>query len=97
MNSVSNVHVLHIQFCRLLSSFAVVTDLRPNTVYEFYVQSFGVRGDGPSSPVLAVRTRVTAPSQPPANLRVVEAMMDDILVAWDEPPADASCVIRGYR
>ena len=71
------------------------TDLRAGSIYEFYVQSYGVRGDGPSTPVLAVRTSSAPPALPPDNLRVVEAMMDEILVAWD-PPTDG-CDVTGYR
>ena len=68
--------------------------MHPGVEYEFYVQSFGVRGDGPSTAVLIVRTADAAPTQAPARLRVMEAAMDEILVAWD-PPADSP--VSGYR
>lgn len=74
----------------------IATDTRPGTCYEFYVQSFGVRGDGPATNPITFRTREEAPVSPPENLHALEVMMDEILVTW-EPPRDCACVITGYR
>ena len=76
--------------CELL-----ITDVQPATDYEFYVQSYGVRGDGPSCPITSIRTRDPPPSGPPTSLRVIEATMDEIEVGW-EPPASDNCVITAY-
>jgi hypothetical protein len=76
---------------------AVCTDLRPDTEYEFYVQSCSLTGDGPASSMVTCRTNPTCPAAPPTNLRLVEAQLDEIEVAWDPPAGPTNGEVQGYR
>jgi hypothetical protein len=42
------------------------------------IKSYGVTGDGPTSPIVTCRTNPSHPAEPPANLRLVVASLDEV-------------------
>ncbi|KAG1702048.1 Tyrosine-protein phosphatase Lar [Nymphon striatum] len=61
-----------------------ISDLTPHTVYTIRVKAFTVRGSGPPSAPVQVKTQQGVPSQP-LNLKSVSRSSNSISLQWDHP------------
>ncbi|XP_045516284.1 tyrosine-protein phosphatase Lar isoform X3 [Pieris brassicae] len=62
--------------------------LYPNTLYYIWLAARSQRGEGATTPPIAVRTKQYVPGAPPMNVTAVAFSPTAIRVSWQPPPAE---------
>ncbi|XP_047503815.1 tyrosine-protein phosphatase Lar isoform X3 [Pieris napi] len=62
--------------------------LYPNTLYYIWLAARSQRGEGATTPPIAVRTKQYVPGAPPMNVTAVAISPTAIRVSWQPPPAE---------
>ncbi|XP_059050770.1 tyrosine-protein phosphatase Lar isoform X1 [Achroia grisella] len=62
--------------------------LYPNTLYYIWLAARSQRGEGATTPPIAVRTKQYVPGAPPMNVTAVPISPTAIRVSWQPPPAE---------
>ncbi|XP_063535444.1 tyrosine-protein phosphatase Lar isoform X2 [Cydia strobilella] len=62
--------------------------LYPNTLYYIWLAARSQRGEGATTPPIAVRTKQYVPGAPPMNVTAVAVSPTAIRVSWQPPPAE---------
>ncbi|XP_041986316.1 tyrosine-protein phosphatase Lar isoform X3 [Aricia agestis] len=62
--------------------------LYPNTLYYIWLAARSQRGEGATTPPIAVRTKQYVPGAPPMNVTAVAISPTAIRVTWQPPPAE---------
>ncbi|XP_047026760.1 tyrosine-protein phosphatase Lar isoform X3 [Helicoverpa zea] len=62
--------------------------LYPNTLYYIWLAARSQRGEGATTPPIAVRTKQYVPGAPPMNVTAVAVSPTAVRVSWQPPPAE---------
>ncbi|XP_075978544.1 tyrosine-protein phosphatase Lar isoform X4 [Anticarsia gemmatalis] len=62
--------------------------LYPNTLYYIWLAARSQRGEGATTPPIAVRTKQYVPGAPPMNVSAVAVSPTAVRVSWAPPPAE---------
>ncbi|XP_045536160.1 tyrosine-protein phosphatase Lar isoform X2 [Papilio machaon] len=62
--------------------------LYPNTLYYIWLAARSQRGEGATTPPIAVRTKQYVPGAPPMNVTAVAISPTAVRVSWQPPPAE---------
>ncbi|XP_037294800.1 tyrosine-protein phosphatase Lar isoform X2 [Manduca sexta] len=62
--------------------------LYPNTLYYIWLAARSQRGEGATTPPIAIRTKQYVPGAPPMNVTAVPISPTAIRVSWQPPPAE---------
>lgn len=62
--------------------------LYPNTLYYIWLAARSQRGEGATTPAIAVRTKQYVPGAPPMNVTAVPISPTAVRVSWQPPPAE---------
>ncbi|KAL4709306.1 hypothetical protein ACJJTC_013366 [Scirpophaga incertulas] len=68
--------------------FYRLTGLYPNTLYYIWLAARSQRGEGATTPPIAVRTKQYVPGAPPLNVTAVAVSPTAVRVSWQPPPAE---------
>nr|XP_018903286.1 PREDICTED: tyrosine-protein phosphatase Lar isoform X3 [Bemisia tabaci] len=85
---------------RILNASALtytLTNLYPNTLYYIWLAARSQRGEGATTPPIAVRTKEYVPGAPPQNVSGEATGPTSIRVSWEPPPVDRTGRIVYYK